>query len=75
MSEDPAYGILVLVCARTGTEINSHTPYTQEDLARVRPAKLLLRCRFCRQTHLFNFSEARLKPLGKRQKSLLISRR
>ena len=38
------------------------TRYSQDDLAKARQAKLLLRCPFCRQCHLFNFFDARLKP-------------
>jgi len=63
MGNDTADGILTLVCTRTGAEISTHTPYTQDDLSRVIKAKLLLRCSGCQQMHLFNFSDARLKPL------------
>jgi hypothetical protein len=61
MVEQPESGILALVCMATGCEIGTGVRYSREDLARVARAKLLLRCPFCRQTHVFNFSEARLQ--------------
>jgi hypothetical protein len=55
-------GMLTLVCVATGGEMAIGIRYSQDDLAKARQAKLLLRCPFCRQCHLFNFSDARLKP-------------
>jgi hypothetical protein len=64
MAEEPDIGMLTLVCVATGQEIDTGASYTRDDLARTRRAKLLLLCPFCRQSHLFNFSDARLKPAG-----------
>jgi len=61
---EPATGLLTLVCAKTGGEINTGALYARADLDRVRGAKLMLHCRFCRETHLFRFAEAHLKPIG-----------
>jgi hypothetical protein len=66
MAEQPNSGNLALVCLATGREIGTGVRYSRDDLARVARAKLLLRCPFCRQTHLFHFSDARLKPSGGR---------
>jgi hypothetical protein len=62
MVSEPTSGMLTLVCVKTAGEIAIGTRYSQDDLAKARHAKLLLRCPFCRQSHLFNFSDARLKP-------------
>ena len=64
MGKKPSMGILMLVCMATGQEIDTGAHYSWDDLARTRRAKLLLRCPFCRQSHLFNFADARLKPIG-----------
>lgn len=64
MGGNPVTGVLTLVCMQTGREIDTRTPYTQDDLAKAEWVKLLLHCRFCRKTHLFNFSDARVKPIG-----------
>jgi hypothetical protein len=66
MVEKANSGILALVCLATGHEISTGVRYSRDDLARVVRAKLLLRCPFCRQTHLFHFSDARLLPGGGR---------
>jgi hypothetical protein len=63
MDENPVSGTFMLVCMQTGAEINTRTGYTQDDLARAKSAKLLLHFRFCHQTHLFKFSDARLKAI------------
>jgi hypothetical protein len=55
--------ILTLVCSRTGGEVSSGAIYTPADLERAKPAKLLLYCPYCRESHLFMFSDARLKPI------------
>jgi hypothetical protein len=60
---EQATGLLTLVCAKTGGEINTGAVYSCADLDRVRDAKLMLHCRFCGETHLFRFAEARLKPI------------
>jgi hypothetical protein len=62
MVEEPDSGMLTLVCMTTGREIGTGVRYTRDDLARATRAKLLLRCPFCRQSHLFHFSDARLQP-------------
>jgi len=53
---------LTLVCVQTGKEIDTGVVYTQDDLERAKPAKLLLHCRYCGKSHIFKFSDARLKP-------------
>jgi hypothetical protein len=62
MVKEPKIGMLTLVCVATGGEIGAGARYSQDDLAKARRAKLLLDCPFCRQSHLFNFFDARLKP-------------
>jgi hypothetical protein len=69
MTEEPNSGILALVCLATGGEIGTGVRYSRDDLARAARAKLLLRCPFCRQTHLFNFSDARLQPGDARERT------
>ncbi len=63
MKKKPARGWLTLVCTETGKEVNTGVVYTQDDLQRAKPAKLLLRCRHCRKSHIFKFSDACLKPI------------
>ncbi len=60
----PARGWLMLVCIETGKELDCGVKYTQDDLEYAQPAKLLLQCRYCGKTHIFKFSDARLKPIG-----------
>jgi hypothetical protein len=69
MVEKANSGILALVCLATGHEISTGVRYSRDDLARVVRAKLLLRCPFCRQTHLFHFSDARLQPGDGRERT------
>jgi len=61
MMEKYRGGQLTLVCTETGKEINTGVVYTQDDLERARPAKLLLHCSYCGKRHVFKFSDARLK--------------
>jgi hypothetical protein len=63
MKAKQASGTLTLVCTATGREIDSGVLYTADDFERARAAKLLLHCRYCGASHLFKFSEARLRPL------------
>jgi len=63
MNENPISGWLTLVCVETRKEVDSGVAYTQDDLERAKPAKLLLRCRHCGKSHIFKFSDARLKPI------------
>ena len=56
--------ILILVCAKTGSEISAHARYTRADLKRLQAAKLKLHCSACGKVHLFFFSDARLKPIS-----------
>jgi hypothetical protein len=67
MAKEPDTGSLTLICVATGQEIDTGVRYSGDDLARARRAKLLLRCPFCRRSHLFHFSDARLKPTGSLQ--------
>jgi hypothetical protein len=52
----------MLVCAQTGEEVHSGVAYTQDNLERAKPAKLLQRCPHCGKLHIFKFADARLKP-------------
>jgi hypothetical protein len=61
---EEASGLLMLVCTKTGEEINTRALYTRADLERVRNASLMLYCKLCRQTHRFRFADARLKSTG-----------
>ena len=63
MRKKPARGQLTLVCTETGKEVNTDVVYTRDDLERAKSAKLLLRCRHCGKSHIFKFSDARLKPI------------
>ena len=63
MAEEPNTGILTLVCVATGQEIDTGVRYSRDDLTKTRRAKLLLRCPFCRRSHEFKFSDARLKAV------------
>jgi hypothetical protein len=62
MGQHPTTGRLTLVCLQTGKELDTDVIYTQDDLERAKPAKLLLRCEHCGQSHIFKFADARLKP-------------
>ena len=64
MKDKPTRGWLMLVCIETGKEIDYGIKYTQDDLEYAEPAKLLLQCSYCSKTHIFKFSDARLKPTG-----------
>lgn len=68
MGDQPASGLLMLVCPATGEEISTGALYTREDLVRTSRAKLQLYCPFCGETHLFNFSEARLRTVPARSR-------
>jgi len=57
-----ASGMLVLVCAESGAEIETHALYTTGDLQRAHGVRLLLYCPGCRKEHIFKFSEGRLDP-------------
>jgi hypothetical protein len=63
MATEPPQGMLMLVCAATRGEISTGAVYTQEDLARTRRAKVHSYCPFCGEAHVFNFSDARLRPI------------
>jgi hypothetical protein len=63
MKENPTTGQLTFPCVETGKEVDSGVVYTQNDLEWAKWAKLLLRCRHCGKSHIFKFSDARLKPI------------
>ena len=63
VKKKPACGQLTLICTETGKEVDTGVVYTQDDLERAKPAKLLLQCRHCGKSHIFKFSDARLKPI------------
>jgi hypothetical protein len=66
METEPPVGMLTLVCRATGGEFDSGVVYCDHDLARARKAQILVRCRYCGETHLLKFSDARLSPIGSR---------
>jgi hypothetical protein len=63
VTEEPVTGILTLVCPATDAEISTGAVYSRDDLHRARRAQLLLRCPSCNIDHVFNFSDAYLKPI------------
>ena len=63
MRHNPPSGWLTLICAKTGSEIDTGVRYSRADLERVKTAKLLLHCKLCGKTHLFFFADARLAPI------------
>jgi hypothetical protein len=63
MGEEPTQGMLKLVRTATRGEISTGAAYTMDDLERTKRAKLHLYCPFCRESHVFNFSDARLRQL------------
>jgi len=69
MKQTPTIGRLTLICAETAKGINTGVIYTQDDLTRAKPAKLLLQCRHCGKSHTFKFSDARLRPIGAEARS------
>jgi hypothetical protein len=69
MKQNPTIGRLTLICVETAKGINTGVIYTQDDLKRAKPAKLLLQCRHCGKSHIFNFSDARLRPIGAEARS------
>ena len=48
---------------RDGEANRLRRQYTQDDLEYAKPAKLLLQCSYCGKTHIFKFSDARLKQI------------
>ena len=58
----------MLVCAMTGQSVDTGVGYRKSDLARTTAAKLRLRCPFCRKHHVFNFADAKLRPLRNGEK-------
>ncbi len=64
MKKNPTTGRLTLICLQTGKEIETGVVYTQDDLERAKPAKVLERCRHCGKSHIFRLSDAYLKPTG-----------
>jgi hypothetical protein len=62
-------GVLMLACTVTGEIIDTGVRYTASDLRRAGAAKLRTRCPFCRKTHMFNFADAKLRPLKRGEPS------
>lgn len=62
-------GVLMLVCAVTSQRIDTGVRYQETDLARTTAAKLRLRCPFCRKYHVFNFADAKLRPIRSGEKA------
>ena len=63
MDDELTEGILTLVCPATEGEISTGAIYTMHDLARASRAKVHLYCRFCKKSHVFEFSTALLRPV------------
>jgi hypothetical protein len=55
--------MLMLVCVATRGEISTGVVYTKDDLAQARRAKVHDNCPFGGEAHVFNFSNARLRPI------------
>lgn len=62
MGFEPASAVLMLVCTATGGEVDTGIPYSHPELARASRVTLHEDCPFCREAHLFKFSDARLVP-------------
>ncbi len=58
----------MLVCATTGQSIDTGVRYKKADLARAKDASLRLRCPHCRTYHVFNFADAKLRPIRRGEK-------
>jgi cytochrome c-type biogenesis protein CcmH/NrfF len=63
MSRNGATGVLMLVCATTGQSIDTGVRYHKADLTRATAAKIRLRCPHCHKYHVFDFADARLRPI------------
>jgi hypothetical protein len=63
MAEELDTGMLTLVCAATRGEISVGAIYTKNDLAKTKGAKVLHDCPYCGKEHVFNFSDAVLRPV------------
>ncbi len=58
MDGEIPFGVLMLRCNETGGQINSRVNFRSDELMRVRPARLYVRCPVCGQQHDFWFSDA-----------------
>lgn len=67
MTGNSAAGVLMLGAA-TGQGIDTGVRYKKSDLARVKEAKLRLRCPHCHKFHVFSFAEAKLRPIHRGEK-------
>jgi hypothetical protein len=63
VAEELDTGMLTLICAATRGEISTGAIYTKDDLDRTRGAKVHRDCPFCGKAHVFNFSDAVLRPI------------
>ena len=61
-NDPPATGMLMLVCPISGAEIETHALYSIDDLQRAHAVRLLHYCPGCKEEHVFNFSDGRLRP-------------
>jgi hypothetical protein len=68
MTGNSAAGVLMLVCVATGQGIDTGVRYKKSDLARVKEAKLRLRCPHCHKYHVFSFADAKLRPVRRGEK-------
>jgi len=69
MPRNGAFGVLMLTCSMTGQTIDTGVRYDADDLSRTNAAKLRMRCPHCGKTHLFNFADAKLRPLNNNESS------
>ena len=56
-------GVLMLTCSTTGQAVDTGVCYDADDLSRANAAKLRMHCHHCGKTHIFNFADAKLRPL------------
>jgi hypothetical protein len=66
MAAEHTLGLLMLRCETTGKPIHSGVPFTQNDLDRIRLARIHLQCPACGELHGFSFAEAYIAKIEKR---------
>lgn len=69
MGDERILGLLMLRCETTGKPIHSGVPFSQNDLDRIRQARIHLQCPACGELHGFSFAEAYLAKIEKRPES------
>ncbi len=66
MGDERTLGLLMLRCETTGKPIHSGVPFTQNDLDRIRLARIHLQCPACGELHGFSFAKAYIAKIEKR---------